>query len=162
MKIKRNMETEQNKTSSYLSFTLAGELFAIHVDYVIKIMEMTTFTKIPQGPPYLLGVTNLTGSVLPVIDSYLKFGFDPPQKEQSVIIVLNVSFNGKSTEIGITADVANEVFEVSKEEIKPYPALGSKYNAEYIKGVINRENRFVLILNVEKLFSEDEINDLIQ
>ncbi len=156
------MNSEHTSTASYLSFTLSGELFAIHVNYVIKILEMTSFTKIPQGPPYLLGVTNLTGSVLPVIDTYLKFGFKTKEKKQTVIIVLNINLNGKTTGVGITADIVNEVFEITQSDIKPYPAMGSKYNTEYIKGVITRNNRFVLLLDVEKLFADDEINDFVE
>ena len=157
------MESELTKTASYLSFTLAGELFAIHVDYVVKILQMTSFTKIPQGPSYLLGVTNLTGSVLPVIDTYLKFGFKSGKTgKNAIIIVLSVKFNGKSTIIGITADVANEVFEATSHEMKEYPSIGSKYNVDYIEGVIPRKKRFVLILNVEKLFGEDELNDFVE
>ncbi len=157
------MESESTKTASYLSFTLAGERFAIHVDYVVKILEMTSFTKIPQGPPYLLGVTNLTGSVLPVIDTYLKFGFKTDKKgENAIIIVLNVNFNGKSTVVGITADVANEVFEATAADMQEYPSVGNKYKADYIEGVIARKKRFILILNVEKLFGEDELNDFVE
>ncbi len=154
------MEREERKTLSYLSFTLAGELFVIHVDYVVKILEMTTFTRIPQGPPYMLGVINLTGSVLPVIDTYKKFGLSKKENEKTVIIVLEINQNNKRTMVGITADMANEVFETDASQIKEYPAVGSKYNSEFIEGVIQRGDKFFLILNAEKLFGEGELFEI--
>ncbi len=154
------MENKEKKILSYLSFALAGELFVIHVDYVVKILEMTSFTRIPQGPPYLLGVINLTGSVLPVIDTYKKFGLKKKETDKTVIIVLEVYQNDKKTLIGITAEMAYEVFETDSSQIKEYPAVGSKYNTEFIDGVIQRGDKFILILNVEKLFSDDELFEI--
>ena len=154
------MKNEKRKTLSYLSFTLAGELFSLFLDYVIKILELNDYTKIPQGPPYLLGVINLTGSVLPVIDTYKKFGFSKKEDEKTVVIVLETGRNEKKIMVGITADMANEVFETDSSHIKEYPAVGSKYNTEFIEGVIQRSDKFIMILNVEKLLSEDEMFEI--
>jgi len=156
------METNQNsqKKEHYILFYLGDEVFVINVKYVLRVLPATSFTKVPQGPDFLKGVTNFNGNVLPVVDSYRKFGF--PQKESSkkpLILVLNLTVGGKNTNLGFLVDDSNNVFEVSQEEIKPYPAAGSKFNVDYIEGVIERNGQFILILNPEKLFEQEAVFD---
>ena len=154
------METDTTDTAEkkqhYILFYLAGEPFIINVKYVLRVLEATSFTRVPQGPAFLKGVINFNGSVLPVVDTYLKFGL--PAKEnfrKSLILVLHLNVEQKETNLGILVDDSNDVFEVRNADIKPYPATGNKYNVEYIDGVIERKERFILILNPEKLFENE-------
>ncbi len=157
------METDANsqKKQHYILIYLGGELFVINVKYVLRVLPATSFTKVPQGPAFLKGVTNFNGSVLPVVDPYRKFEFLQKQKssKKPLILVLNLHAGGKNINLGLLVDDSNNVFEVSEEEIKPYPAAGSKFNVEYIDGVIERDGRFILILNPEKLFGEEAAFD---
>ncbi len=142
----------------YILFNLAGEFFTINVKYVLRVLEAKSFTKVPQGPSFLKGVINFNGSVLPVVDTYLKFGL--PAKEdfrKSLILVLNLNVEGKNTNLGIVVDDSNDVFAAHSDDIKPYPSSGSKYNVNYIDGVIERKGKFILILNPEKLFESEAL-----
>ncbi len=144
------------KKQHYILFYIAGEPFIINVKYVIRVLEATSFTKVPQGPSFLKGVINFNGSVLPVVDTYLKFGL--PAKEdfrKSLILVLHLNVEQEETDLGILVDDSNDVFEVHDADIKPYPATGNKYNVKYIDGVIERKEKFILILNPEKLFENE-------
>ncbi len=146
---------------TYLSFTLGGEQFALDVQNVIKILQMQQFTKIPQSPDYLKGIINIRGNVIPVVDTYYKFGFDAPEKENnSVIIILNISIRGEDSNVGIMVDKANEVFEAETNSIQNYPSLAEKYNSNFIAGVYKKEDAFILILDIEKVFSSEDIAEL--
>ncbi len=152
------------ETKSYLSFVIADEIFAMDVRHVIKIIEVGKFTRVPQSPEFFRGVANFGGGVLPVIDTYLKFGF--PKKENNsntLVLVLNIQVAGKDTEslLGMTIGEAREVFEVATDQIKEYPATGNKYKSEYISGVVERGGQFILLLDGDKLFSGDELGGII-
>ncbi len=157
---KHTSETTEKK-QYFILFYLGGESFAIDVKYVIRVLEATSFTRVPQGPSFLKGVINFNGSVLPVVDTYLKFGL--PAKEnfrKSLILVLNLNVEGKNTNLGVLVDDSNDVFEAGDTDIKPYPSSGSKYDVNYIEGVIERKGMFMLVLNPEKLFEEDALLSL--
>ena len=117
-----NDETTMTNTdtlNSYLSFKLGDELFAAHVRNVLNILEMTKITKVPRAPDYMLGVINLRGTVLPVIDTRIKFNL--PLIEQTVdtcIIVLNAEIEGDSVYVGILVDAVQEVLEVEEDQIQ--------------------------------------------
>ena len=148
------------KKQHYILFYLGEELFAINVKYVLRVLEATSFTKVPQGPAFLKGVTNFNGSVLPVVDTYRKFGFSENKLTQKpLILVLSLNVEDKNTNLGFLVDDSNNVFEVPDNEIKPYPATGNKFNVEYIEGVIERDGKFILILNPEKLFEQEALFD---
>ena len=154
---------KNNTTQTFLSFTLGGEEFALDVQNVIKILQMQKFTKIPQSPPFFKGIINIRGNVIPVIDTYYKFGFPPPEDEEAlVIIILSLLINGEDSNIGILVDKANEVFEATIASIKDYPSLGDKYNNNYVSGVYKIQERFILILDVENIFSNEDVTELIK
>jgi purine-binding chemotaxis protein CheW len=158
--MKENTTETVEEKQYYILFSLAGELFTINVKYVLRVLEATSFTKVPQGPSFLKGVINFNGSVLPVVDTYLKFGLGTKGDfRKSLILVLNLNVEGKNTNLGIVVDDSNDVFEVHDADIKPYPSSGSKYNVGYIDGVIERRGEFILILNPEKLFGNEALLD---
>ncbi len=158
--MEKNITETAEQKQYYILFSLAGELFTINVRYVLRVLEATTFTRIPQGPSFLKGVINFNGSVLPVVDTYLKFGLQVKEDfHKSLILVLNLNVGGKNTNLGIVVDDSNDVFQVQDADIKPYPAYGSKYNVNYIDGVIERKGMFILVLNPEKLFENEALLD---
>lgn len=158
--MEKNIAETGKQKQSYILFSLAGEFFTINVKYVLRVLEATKFTRVPQGPSFLKGVINFNGSVLPVVDTYLKFGLRSKEDlYKSLILVLTLKVEGKDTTLGIVVDDSNDVFEVSDADIKPYPAFGNKYNVDYIDGVIERKGLFILILNPEKLFESEALSD---
>lgn len=143
---------------SYLTFQLNGEYFAVNVGNVLKIQELAEITKIPNAPHYMKGVINLHGAVVPVIDSRIKFGF-PQQDYNSLtsIIVISAIIDDESADIGMIVDSAHNVIELENEQIAEAPSIGNKYRTDFIKGVIHYEERFIMILDINKIFSSQEM-----
>lgn len=145
-------------SDSYLSFKVGEELFAANVAKVLEILEVSKITKVPRSPEYMRGVVNLRGSVLPVIDTRLKFGM--PATEDTVetcIMVLTIQMENESFVLGALVDAVQEVFEISQDQIKAAPSIGSKYRSEFIDGMIRLNEQFIMLLNLDKVFSTDEI-----
>lgn len=150
-----------SKINSYLSFKLGDEEFAAHVGKVLNILEMTRITEVPKAPEYMKGVINLRGTVLPVIDTRIKFGMTPTvYTTNTCIIVLDIELDGESIHVGALVDSVQAVLEIEKGQIMPPPSIGSKYKSEFIEGVANIDEKFIMILNMDSVFSSDEITDL--
>jgi len=146
---------------SFLTFKLGKELYAISVKFVINILEMCSITEVPKMPSYMKGVINLRGEVLPVIDSKLKFGMPPiVVTSNTCILVLEVEIEDVKTKLGILVDSVNEVIEIKDEAIKPSPSIGEKYQNKFIIGMFERADKFIMLLDMNKVFSIDEIIDL--
>ncbi len=152
-------ETETTGTlTSYLTFHLGDEVFAANVGKVLEILEVCPITKVPRSPTYMRGVINLRGKVLPVLDARSKFGL--PETEDNIdtcIIVLDVNMDGESLHLGAVVDSVDEVLELGEKDIEPPPSLGSTFNPEYIHGMVKREDTFIMILDIDKVFSTDEL-----
>jgi purine-binding chemotaxis protein CheW len=149
------------ETVQYLTFKLADEIFAFDVAKVREILELTSITKVPQTPDFMRGVINLRGSVVPVIDLRLNFGMQcTEQTVNTCIIVVEVNLNGEILVLGVLADSVQEVVEMEPDHIEPPPQLGTKLNTEFIKGMGKVENTFVMILDIDKVFSSDELSEI--
>jgi purine-binding chemotaxis protein CheW len=153
------MSKVNNATAqSYLSFKVGEELFAANVSKVVEILEVTKITKVPKSPEYMRGVVNLRGSVLPVIDTRLKFGMaSAVDTVDTCIMVLTIHMENESFILGALVDAVQEVFEITDDQIKDAPTIGSKYKSEFIDGMIRLNEEFIMLLNVDKVFSSDEI-----
>jgi purine-binding chemotaxis protein CheW len=149
------------ETVQYLTFKLADEIFAFDVAKVREILELTTITKVPQTPEFMRGVINLRGSVVPVID--LKLNFSMQRTEQTIntcIIVVEVNLHGEAIVLGVLADSVQEVVEMEPNLIEPAPKLGTKLNTEFIKGMGKVGENFVMILDIDKVFSAEELSEI--
>jgi purine-binding chemotaxis protein CheW len=149
-----------NGVQTYLSFKLSEEVFAINVSRVINILEMSNITKIPKAPDYMKGVINLRGTVLPVVDLRIKFGL--PEKEATVdtgIIVLNIDLQEEQILVGVLVDSVREVLELKNSDIAPSPSIGTKYNSGFIEGLWRTDDKFIMILDINRVFSTDEVID---
>ena len=150
--------TSITTTRQYLTFQLGEEVFGLDVSNVREILEFTTVTKVPKTPDYMRGVINLRGSVVPVLDMRLKFGLTQTEKTvNTCIIVAEVSFEDERTIIGALVDSVEEVFELEPEQIEPAPKIGTQLKTEFIKGMGKRDDHFIIILNIDKVFSSDEL-----
>lgn len=151
--------TEEQQVDSYLSFKLGHESFAVKVSKVIEILEVPHITKIPKSPFFMRGVINLRGMVLPVVDTRLKLGLE--SKEDTVntcIIVFNIMIEESEVMVGALVDAVQEVFELVDDNLLPPPSIGGKYRTEFIRGMAKREENFIMILEVDKVFTDEEIN----
>jgi purine-binding chemotaxis protein CheW len=149
------------ETVQYLTFKLADEIFSLDVAKVREILEITNITKVPQTPDFMRGVINLRGSVVPVVDMRLKFGMSATEQTvNTCIIVVEIALDGDTTVLGALADSVQEVVEMEPESIESAPHIGTKLNTDFIKGMGKVDDRFVMILDIDKVFSSDELTDL--
>jgi purine-binding chemotaxis protein CheW len=152
---------EVKKSESYLLFRLQEELFAISVHKVLEIIETGeehSITHLPKAPPCVNGVVNFRGNVIPVVNTRLKFDLeDYTNTEKFVVMVLSLQMNNQELYIGAMSDKVVDVIEISEKDIKPVPEVGKGYNANYIKGVLHHNNRFIMLLNIEAAIGTDEI-----
>ncbi|WP_075590354.1 chemotaxis protein CheW [Labilibacter marinus] len=155
---------DSKSSNSYLLFRLQEELFAVSVHKVLEIIETGdehTITHLPKAPPSISGVVNFRGHVIPVVNTRLKFDLDDyPEKAKFVVIVLNLILNKKEHIIGAKSDKVVDVIEITESDIKPVPEVGQGYNSEYIKGVVHRDGKFIMLLNLEAAIGTDEIIQL--
>lgn len=158
MSIEKITETRQ-----YLSFKLDEEEFALDISKVREVLDYAKITRVPQSPEFMCGVINLRGSVVPVMDLNRKFGIRNTEKTVNTrIIIGEVSIEGEGTVMGVLADSVNEVMELEPENIEPSPSIGIRMNTDYLMGVGKREDEFVLILDIDRVFSADELPNTVQ
>ena len=153
------MKTEKlAKTNSYLTFKIGEELFGANVSKILSILELTKITRIPRTPDFIRGVINLRGAVLPIIDIRLKFGLTQTEfTSNTCILVLEIDMDSVSVKIGALVDSVQEVLELEDKDILPPPNMGNKYKSDFIEGMFKLDNSFVVLLNMDLIFSEDEI-----
>ena len=146
------------ETTQYLTFKLADEVFALDISKVREVMDFTNVTKVPETPDFMLGVINLRGGVVPVVDMRLKFGMT--MAEQSVntcIIIVEIELDGETTVLGALADSVQEVIELGPDHIEPPPRIGVRLKTKFINGMGKRGDHFIIILDIDKVFSAEEI-----
>ncbi len=149
---------EIEEATQHLTFKLDEEVFAIDISKVREVLEYTSVTKVPQTPEFMCGVINLRGGVVPVVDLRLKFGMSEAEKTvNTCIIIVEVSLDGETTVLGALADSVQEVHEFEPDQIEPAPKIGTKLNTDFIKGMGKRDDQFIMILDIDKVFSTDEL-----
>lgn len=146
------------ETSQCLTFKLDGEVFALEIAKVREVLDFTAVTKVPQTPDFMLGVINLRGSVVPVVDMRLKFGMTGTDVTvNTCIIIVEVELDGETTILGALADSVQEVMELDRDQIEPPPRLGMRLKTKFIKGMGKRDEEFIIILDIDKVFSSEEL-----
>lgn len=138
-------------------FELGSENFGIEIASVEGIVKLQEITKIPQAPPYFEGITNLRGSVLPVIDLHRRFGMPEPERTSETRIVVA---NLEGVKTGMIVSAVSEVLTIEDNVIEPPPPLVSNVNSTFIVGVAKIDNRLVILLDLAKILSTEEVNQL--
>lgn len=157
------------ETKHYLTFKLGAENYAFDVTRVKEVLELVPITNVPKTPDFMLGVINLRGSVVPVIDLRLKFGM--PSAEATIdtcIIVLELQIDDDDEQLilGAVADSVQEVLALSPEMIEPAPRIGTQLDTSFLDGMGKYNDQFLIILNIDKIFTAEDIslisNDFVQ
>lgn len=149
---------KSDSVSTFLTFKLGKELFAVDVAKVLTILELKPITKVPNSPNYLRGVINLRGQVLPVIDMRIKFGMEPTEyTEKTCINVLSINIDNETIQLGILVDAVDQVLEIKESEIEESPSIGTKYKTEFIQGMYHLDDGFIMILNIDLIFNTNEL-----
>ena len=150
--------TGNEAPSQYLTFSLAGEMFAVGILNVKEIIEYGHLTEIPMMPAFIRGVINLRGSVVPVIDLAARFSSKPTEvARRTCIVIIEVSDDDTRHDIGIMVDAVSEVLDIPSSEIEPPPSFGAQIRADFIFGMGKVNGAFVIILNIDKVLSVEEI-----
>ncbi len=144
--------------TQYLTFFLGGEELALNVLRVKEIIEYDTLTKLPTAPPSIRGVINLRGSVVPVVDLAFKLGFAETRiTKRTCIVMVEVELAGEEAIMGLMTDSVNQVIDFLPEDIEKPPLFGTSIQGSYLKGMGKAGKKFVLILDIDRLLSEDEL-----
>jgi purine-binding chemotaxis protein CheW len=145
-------------SGQYLTFFVGGEEYAVNILKVKEIIEYDTVTTVPNTAPWIRGVTNLRGSVVPVIDLAVKFGLPASQVSKlSCIVITEVSYGGDKLTMGVMADSVNQVLDFSQNEIETVPPFGTRLRIEFLLGMGRMGKKFCLILDIEKVLSAEEL-----
>ena len=142
----------------YLAFRLAGEVYAIDILRIREIIEYTPPTTVPMMPPSLRGVINLRGAVVPVIDLAVRFGREATGVgKRTCFVIVEVKHEGATHVLGLMVDGVNAVMEIGSADIEPPPSFGTSVNAEFIAGMARVDGRFVIILDIARVLSIEEM-----
>ena len=145
--------------TQYLTFTIGDEEYALGILRVREIIQYDTVTRVPRMPPWIRGVINLRGGVVPVLDLALKLGLPAAEvTKETCIVISEVAADGESCLMGIVADTVCQVIDLSASEIEPAPAFGTRVRVDYLHGMGKVGRRFVLLLDAERVLSADELS----
>lgn len=149
------------QSNTYLTFHLDEELYGLNIQSVREVLEYTSITRVPRTASFMRGVINVRGHAVPVMD--LRRKFELHEAEQTVdtcIIIVEVELENESAIMGALVDGVQEVLEISPEQIEPPPQLGSRISSRFITGIGKLEEQFVILLNLQELFSQQELDDM--
>lgn len=152
----------KDAANAYLTFVLGDEKFAIPVDHVQEIVEFGQVTKVPNAPAYMLGVINLRGRVLPLLDTKLKLGLRatvPTQKCRVLVLEIQTE-EDKSLHIGAMVDFAREVVEITPSDIQDAPEFENLKTTAPVTGIVNNRGDITLIMDIKKVFTLNELNTI--
>ena len=145
--------------SQFLTFFLGKEMFAIGILNIKEILEYGQLTAVPMLPAFIRGVINLRGAVVPVVDLSARFGGAQSETtKRTCIVIVEIATTDGRQEIGMVVDSVSAVLEIPANDIEPAPEFGAKIRAAFIQGMGKINGRFVIILNVDKVLSVDELS----
>jgi purine-binding chemotaxis protein CheW len=146
-----------DKEGKYLTFSLASEEYGIGILKIKEIIGMMPITSVPQTPEYIKGVVNLRGKVIPVMDLRLRFGMPAMDyTERTCIIVVEISGQAGTVQVGIVVDAVSEVLNVKSEDIEPTPSFGTKLNTDYILGLAKMGGGIKILLDITRVLSSED------
>ena len=143
--------------SSYITFKLGDELFAIDVAHVREVLDLSEITRVPTAPPYMRGVVNVRGSAVPVVDLRHRFGLPPTEDTVNTrIVVLELPLDGEITVVGGLADSVHEVLELERSQIREPPRIAMRWRADMIEGLGKKGEQFIIVLDIARVFTTED------
>lgn len=149
--------TNRGPTAQYVTFRLAEETYAINVMQVQEVLRVSEIAPVPGAPHYVLGIVNLRGNVVTVIDARRRLGLDSREPDDASRVVI---IEASNQVVGILVDSVAEVIELAAAEIEPAPNVGNDESSKYIQGVASREGELTIVVDLNKLLSEEEWADV--
>jgi purine-binding chemotaxis protein CheW len=149
-------QTAREASHQVLTFVLGNETYGVDILRVQEIRGWSAVTKIPQAPSHVLGVLNLRGSIVPIVDLRMRFSLDRIEYTAvTVIIVVSVNSHAGRRDFGVVVDGVSDVVDVKTADVKEAPELGSKAATEYIRGLVPVTDRMVVLLDIDRLIGTD-------
>jgi len=149
------------QTQQYLTFVLGNEVFAIGILVIKEIIEYTGVTDVPMMPPYLRGVINLRGAVVPVTDLSVRFGKPAnPVTKRTCIVIIEIHTQGERQDVGVVVDAVNAVLDIPGGDIEPAPAFGAQIRTDFIHGMAKVDGKFVILLEVDHILAFEAMQQL--
>lgn len=154
----RDALLEAEEQQQYLTFLLDNEMFAIGILAIREIIEYGFVTEVPMTPPFIRGVINLRGAVVPVVDLAVRFGRQARDNtKRTCIVIVDIETAKGSQEMGVVVDAVNEVLEIPPDNIEPPPEFGARIRSDFIKGMGKIDGKFVILLDVNRVLLVDEV-----
>jgi purine-binding chemotaxis protein CheW len=151
------IDNRNDKVSRWVTFTLADEVYGIDVMQIREVLRCPEISLVPGSPSYVLGIINLRGNVVAIIDTRSRFGLSSHEiDDNSRIIILEA----KDYMVGFLVDSVSEVAELRSSGVEPAPDTGSHGSARYIAGLYNRDDGLLILVDASKLLSDDELSEL--
>jgi len=148
----------QEEEAQYLTFMLGGEMFAIGILGIKEILEYGQLTSVPMMPAFVRGVINLRGAVVPVVDLSARFGRQNSEvSRRSCIVIIEAESEDGTQDVGLMVDAVSAVLEIPANEIEPPPSFGARIRSDFISGMAKVSGKFVIVLNVDRVLSVDEM-----
>jgi purine-binding chemotaxis protein CheW len=149
---------KRHDQNQYLTYMLGREMFALPILCIKEILEYEAPTDVPMMPPFVRGIVNLRGAVVPVIDLAQRFGRESsPTTKKTCIVIVETQVDEEAHVFGVMVDAVNEVLEIPDTEIEAAPAFGAAVRTDFIQGMGKVNGRFVIILNVQAALSVDDM-----
>ena len=148
---------DESKSSQYLTFALRNEDFAIDLAKVREVLDVTGLTRIPKMPAFISGVINLRGNVVPVMDLGYRLGMPPVEfAKNTCVMIVETEIDGATVAMGTVADSVQMVVDLQADEIEAVPRMGANINTDFITGMGRQGDKFLILLNIDKVLSGEE------
>ncbi|MDX1252209.1 MAG: chemotaxis protein CheW [Gammaproteobacteria bacterium] len=155
--MRQTAQLENDAISQWVTFYLDGEMYGVNVLQVQEVLRVNEIVPVPGSPDYVLGIINLRGNVVTVVDTRKRFGLRTKDLEDaSRIVIIEVMENV----IGMLVDSVAEVVYLRSSEIESAPNVGNEESSRYIQGVSNRDNQLLILIDLNKLLSDEEWKDM--
>jgi purine-binding chemotaxis protein CheW len=162
IQVRTSQGADVSRTSQYLTFKLAEELFAVPISRVREVVEFQGMTRIPLSPPALPGVLNLRGAVVPLVDLSVRFGRPPTRfSRRTCVVVVELPVEAELSHVGVIVDSVSEALEVDERQLERRPAFGTGLRADFVAGILNLGGRFVVVLDVQTVLCAAELEQLV-
>lgn len=146
-------------TRTYLSFTIRNDHYAVNVTKVLEVLQEENITPVPNAPAFIRGIINFRGDVVPVFETRVRFNLSERKSDDTYnIIVLDISEGADMFRLGAVVDKVKDVITIEDTDIKPVPTMSKEFNTDFLQGIYKLDNEFIMLLNVEKVFSGTELS----
>jgi purine-binding chemotaxis protein CheW len=147
------MSMEQAGSMNALTLRMQDEMFAIEAGSVREILDLVQITEVPNAPPFVTGLINVRGRVVPLADLRVMFDMDrPPPDKDTRIVVIEIEIEGETTVAGILADKVYDVTDIEAAAIQEAPKVGMRWRPEFVKGIGKRNGNFIVIPDLGRIF----------